>query len=230
MTIEKIDFTILQEKKSFTTHFNSVLQNLTNAGALGLWCYLSSLPIDWIINKQHLMNHFDIGKDKLKSYLDHLVKNNLIEIGQERLENGTMGKSYIKVKCGYDFVKDMANSPDAGNQKPANSPDAGLPATAEPATANPPLQKKDIKKIKDKAEKREVKLAATASPPPSLSDFFPDEKAKAYCVRFELDFDFELSMFKMYAEEEKWPAKSLAFKFKAWLIRSAKYKHNQKRA
>lgn len=104
MSIEKLNLKLVrQENKSFTTLYNSVVQNITDAFNLGVYCYLSSLPHNWVVSKKQLMNHFCVGKDKISSTMAWLNKNNLIEYIQERKEDGKMGNHIILVKDGSSF-------------------------------------------------------------------------------------------------------------------------------
>lgn len=104
MSIEKLDSAkVRQEKIPFTMHLNYVLQNVRDATALAIWCYLTSLPDDWEVHRNQLMEHFNIGRDTLKKALAFLNKNYLIAYTQEKLENGTFGDHHIMVKSGHEF-------------------------------------------------------------------------------------------------------------------------------
>jgi hypothetical protein len=103
-TIEKLDSSrISQEKLPFTMHMNYVLQNVRQPLALAIWVYLTSLPDDWIVHRNQLMEHFDVGRDKLANALKYLNENKLIEYVQEKLNTGKFGDSQIFVKSGYEF-------------------------------------------------------------------------------------------------------------------------------
>lgn len=133
MSIEKIDFSSVEhDSKPFTTHFNSVLQNLYNSEALGVWAYLSSLPPKWLVNKTQLMGHFRIGRDKLEKILSYLKKNNLVSIERTRLEDGTLAGGFILIKCGVDFKKDCVEE----IVQYRSSRCANTPATEKPYVDN----------------------------------------------------------------------------------------------
>lgn len=111
MSVEKLDFSyVRQAQKSFTTHLNQVMQNIPDAFILGVYCYLSSLPHDWIVNRNHLMKHFDVGRDKIKNAMAWLNANFLIEYEQDRNLDNTFSKSLIVVKDGCDFIEKIINN------------------------------------------------------------------------------------------------------------------------
>jgi len=163
LLIEKMDFArVKQEERAFTSNLNSVLQNLNQAEALGIWCFLSSLPHNWKINKNHLQKHFNIGRDRLDKSLKLLKDSNLIEIKRLRDADGTLKDGIIVVKVGWGFNQ----SPEIqciGYESPSNKgshlspekPEPGLPVTGKH-----PLQKKDIKNkiIKTKKTKSFCKI------------------------------------------------------------------------
>jgi len=104
MSIEKLDIAKLtQEKIPFTMHLNYVLQNVRHPLALAIWVYLTSLPEGWEVHRNQLMEHFNVGRDKLKDALSYLHKNYLLEYSQDKLEDGTFGTSHILVKSGHEF-------------------------------------------------------------------------------------------------------------------------------
>ncbi len=104
MSIEKLDTAkIRQEKIPYTIHLNYVLQNVRHPLALAIWVYLTSLPEAWEVHRNQLMEHFGIGRDKLKDALAFLNKNYLIEYSQDKLDNGTFGTHHILVKNGSEF-------------------------------------------------------------------------------------------------------------------------------
>lgn len=108
MSIEKLTFEqIRQENKPFTTIFNDVIQNIKDSETLGVYCYLSSLPQNWNVNKTHLMNHFEFGIDKIKKIMSWLNDKQLIEYHRTRDDQGHMGKIYILVKNGVDFISNF---------------------------------------------------------------------------------------------------------------------------
>ncbi len=89
MSIEKPDSAkIRQEKIPFIQHLNYVLQHLRDPIALAIWCYLTSLPEDWVVHRNQLMEHFNIGRDKLGTALKFLNDNHLLEYIVDKDEKG----------------------------------------------------------------------------------------------------------------------------------------------
>lgn len=216
MSVEKIDFSyIRQEKKSFTTNLNRVIQNLKNPIALGIWVYLSSLPEGWVVSKEHLRKHFNLGRDKLDSALTYLAQNMLIESGQERLSDGKMGNGFINVKCGYDFTADC-NAPES--TYPQNQPYTEKPLTVQPYTAKPGHGKSaPIKEIKsfNKINKKQRE---------PLSDFEPDEQSKILCSDLRLVLADELQSFM----SPRHKGDKTQYEFQRWLKNSHEYKNKNK--
>jgi hypothetical protein len=114
MSVEKLDFSFIkQEQKPFTTHLNVVLQNLKDGFALGVYCFLTSLPPGWNVNREHLMSHFEVGREKIGTTLKYLKDNLLISYVRQRNKDGTLGAVGIEVKCGYEYERMLKNKPPA---------------------------------------------------------------------------------------------------------------------
>jgi hypothetical protein len=219
MPVEKIDFAyISQEKKPFTTHLNSVLQNLKNPMALGIWAYLSSLPEGWKVNKEHLRKHFGLGRDKLDSIIKYLIENDLLEANQERLSDGKMGKGYIIVKVGYDFKQDCNAKEQSYPQK---QPFTEKPLTAQPYTAEPcPGESAPINNINNINNiKRESTIRKKRE---SLSDFFPNEENQLLCKDLRLNINDEIESFK-----NRHRGKKTQYEFSRWLKSSKQYQSSK---
>lgn len=207
MSIEKIDFSyVSQEKKKFTTHLNAVLQNLTDPAALGVWAYLSSLPEKWTVNKAHLRKHFNIGRDKMDRILSYLEKNNLLVTGQERLEDGRLGKGYIFIKCGYEFEEITY---------PQETPHTEKPYTVNPCHGkSAPINNiNNINKTKRERERSALVVKDDEKP------FLPDNKSLQLCTRLGLDIDEELNSFTHRHKGEK-----TQYEFERWMKSSKEYK------
>ncbi len=121
MSIQKLDFdTITHEQKPFTTIFNHVIQDISDAFAGFIWVYLQTLPPNWNVNSKQLMKHFGIGHQKLKKHLKFLVDYNLIEYHQKRTEQGRWSRGSIHVLNGSRYeVKILVEPPKT--QRPIDS-------------------------------------------------------------------------------------------------------------
>jgi|SRR5579863_537058 len=111
MSVNKLDFdSIIQSKKGFTTSLNDVIQNIRDPLILGIYVYLTSLPPQWCVNRNHLMDHFNIGREKLHKALRWLHVNYLISYEQQRNANGTVDKSTMVVHEGWEFLEKVVNN------------------------------------------------------------------------------------------------------------------------
>jgi len=57
-----------------TILINKTIQSIKDPVALGVYCYICSLPQSWIINAEQIRRHFGIGRDKIAKILNHLVE------------------------------------------------------------------------------------------------------------------------------------------------------------
>ncbi len=89
MSIEKNTKNTLQHEESgFTTNINATLQNINDDAALGVYCYLSSMPAGWNICKIQLQKHFNRGKAHMNRVFAYLKKINAIEVRMVRDDRG----------------------------------------------------------------------------------------------------------------------------------------------
>jgi len=77
---------------------------LRNMEALGLYCYLHSLPNNWEFHKNHLKNHANIGINKLNTLLKILEKHALIKTVQIRTPQGRFAHFDLEVDDGSSFI------------------------------------------------------------------------------------------------------------------------------
>lgn len=214
MSIEKLDFQkVAQENKFFTTHLNVVLQNIKDPVALGIWCYLSSLPSDWKVNKVQLRKHFSLGRDVLNKVLSCLKKAKLIEFKQERNPDGTMGDGLILVKVGYEFHRDTEIQYTGENVNDYGASTAILKnrSPVNRYTGKQHLQKIDNYKRKLKEKKRE----------PLTLNFCPNEETEALIKELNIDrliVDQALLKFKNYFSDDSQTSDNWQAKFRVWLL------------
>lgn len=117
MSVNK--FIINKKNGNFTVLSNNVLQNLHDYEALGLYCYLSSLPHEWEFYKEQLRKHGDCGKEKINKLLKILEVHELIKITQNRLENGQFGTIELEVFDGTNFkINDLQKFESPFTEKP----------------------------------------------------------------------------------------------------------------
>lgn len=165
MSVEKLDsIKIKQEKIPFTMHLNYVLQNVRHPLALAIWVYLTSLPEDWEVHRNQLMDHFNVGRDKIKDALSYLNKNHLIQYYQDKLENGTFGDHHILVKSGHEFEVIHRNATGGLKNRSTEKPLDGKTAPT--------------KEINNKKEKKDKNKSFCASPPKSQSSWKAENEKK----------------------------------------------------
>lgn len=85
--------------ENFTIIPNEILQRPDiSARAKGLFCYLQSLPNDWIFYKKEIVKHFTEGKDALNGAFEELEKNGYLVpmSSQSRRKSGKFaGNEYV---------------------------------------------------------------------------------------------------------------------------------------
>lgn len=102
MSVQK--FRISKKQFSFTTIPNQVLQGLAGQlDALGLYCYLASLPEGWEFYKSHLQETCNVGVNKLDRLLKILSNCGLVTISQVRTCAGKFAHFSMEVNDGTSF-------------------------------------------------------------------------------------------------------------------------------
>ena len=144
MSVQK--YVISKGIGNFTTIPNIVLQNLNNYEALGLYCYIVSLPNNWEFHKDHLSNHSKIGRDKITKLLKILEMHELIKIVRVRGANGQFMHADMHVSDGSSF-------------KIIDLEEVCAPCTEKPLTVNHALVNSTYKENNKKLNK-ELKTKA----------------------------------------------------------------------
>jgi len=73
MSVEKFSGTFSSYANGITCISTETIQLITNAEALGVYCYLASKPSTWVPNIKELMRHFAFGRDKAYKIIDYLM-------------------------------------------------------------------------------------------------------------------------------------------------------------
>lgn len=92
----------------FTVVLNRVVQHINDLEVLGLYVYLSSLPPEWEINKNHLRKHFKIGERKIDSLFKKLRELNLLILEEYREKGKFVGVNY---RLCLDFHRTAETAP-----------------------------------------------------------------------------------------------------------------------
>lgn len=130
--------TIIKSKAhiNYTIISNAVLQSdKLSARAKGLFCYLQSLPADWVINKSELHNHFKEGREAIIAAFKELEKAQLVFAADQVNKNGRwQSKTWLVYP---DFPEKLP--------KTAQFTDPQKTVNGKPVNGNPSLQKKETK-------------------------------------------------------------------------------------
>lgn len=121
--------------RNFTIVNNDVFKQKMSLQAVGLICYILSLPDDWKIRKTELSSHFSNGRDSTIKAFNDLMKAGYIEKRNIKTEHGKFaGVEYLV----YDepvLKQPFTENPETGNPSPGN-----------PSPENPSLQRTDVNK------------------------------------------------------------------------------------
>ncbi len=90
--------TLSHENGGFTTLINHSIQNIKHTGALGVYCYLASMPSGWNICKKQLQNHFECGKLHINTCFKYLKEIGAIEICCIRNDKGQIEEWSTELK------------------------------------------------------------------------------------------------------------------------------------
>jgi hypothetical protein len=151
MSVQK--YKVSKNEGNFTTFPNKVLQNLRNMEALGLYCFLLSMPHGWEFHKNHLRKHALLGINKLNSLLAILEEHALIKTVQVRTEKGRFAHFDLQVNDGTAFIiKDSEEkcAPFAENRDTDNR-----------ATDNSTYKRNSVEKKEDTKERSKNNSAST---------------------------------------------------------------------
>lgn len=143
----------IREKKErdFTVINNTVLKDARLSWkAKGLFCYLLSLPEDWIIYQSELLNHATDGRESLRNAIQELEQLGYLQIEKKRDDKGHFTTIYRVIENPNET--DGSGKPDAENpmrKTRCGKPDAEnptLPNTNIPNTNIPNTNKQNTKK------------------------------------------------------------------------------------
>lgn len=114
----------------FTNVPNDIIQNTKNPVRLAIHIYLLSMPLDWVVHKKQLYNHFDAGRKRIDDAFNELEEDGYIVRVQKVNDKGQFnGVQYIV----YDFsVKEDPNYVIPNGAKPIDGkPTVGKQATTK---------------------------------------------------------------------------------------------------
>ena len=146
----------IREKKErdYTVINNTVLKDTRISWkAKGLFCYLLSLPEDWVIYQSELLNHATDGRESLRNAIQELEQLGYLQIEKKRDDRGHFTTIYkvIENPNSTDETNE-SRKPDTGNPERENrcgKTDAGKPTllnTNIPNTKKQSTNKQNTKK------------------------------------------------------------------------------------
>ena len=140
----------------FTNVPNDIIQNTKNPVRLAIHTYLLSMPLDWVVHKKQLYNHFDAGRKRIDDAFNELEEDGYIVRVQKVNDKGQFnGVQYIV----YDFsVKEDPNYVIPNGAKPIDGkPTDGKTTTTNNYTIqNTNITKEEIDKASQNFGKRYV--------------------------------------------------------------------------
>src|SRR6185436_4694567 len=158
---------------NFTTFPNKLLQNFHNMEALGLYCFLHSLPSGWEFHKNHLRKHTNLGINKLNNLLKKLEEHALINIVQIRDEKGRFAHFDLQVNDGTAFIYKECEEKCAPLNENRD--------TENRATENSTYKRKSVKKKEDINNTSNINSATDVAPDAEPCAF--DEFWKIYPIK-----------------------------------------------
>ena len=161
----------IREKKErdFTVINNTVLKDARLSWkAKGLFCYLLSLPEDWVVYQSELLNHATDGRESLRNAIQELEQQGYLRIEKKRDDRGHFTTLYK--------VIENPNSTDETNE--SRKPDTGNPERetryGKTDTENPTLLN---------TNKPNTNIQSTNKPNTKKESFTPPtlEEVATYC-------------------------------------------------
>ena len=231
MSIEKFRPTytegkITHEPKPFTMILNRVLQNCTRPELIGVWCYLQSLPENWTVSPQHLMNHFGFKKEKCYKIFDLLICSHLLRHDRHRDNKGRLQESNYVVLNGENFINVVESEKYKKKSIPVdNSP---LPENQEMDNhhilKNPNMDKSNATKENTKLTKKNKSNSRLSVVKNQKAHPFPDDPLDVVSQRAieiaqskGLDYRPVLAGFHGYCLKHNWRVANWQVAFEKWV-------------
>ena len=106
--IEKFKGNFSNFQGGCTVSINKTIQSLTDVYELAFYSYLLSKPQDWEIHHKDLMNHFNLGKNKVYRVLNALLEKRLIKKIETRESGMFNGIEYYLYLSPFHLSSDTA--------------------------------------------------------------------------------------------------------------------------
>lgn len=155
--IEKFKGNFKKEKGGCTVSLNETTQSIRNPFEYAIYHYLLSKPPEWKVNVKELMNHFNLGKNKVYFCLNNLMLRNLVK----KIEIREKGKFVDLIY--YLYLKPF---PEFGETV---QPFPRLSEAAEPEAVNGETYKEKKTSLERKEDKKYFAHATSRSTPKEVS-------------------------------------------------------------
>jgi len=164
-----------KEDIPYDIYSREVVQSIKNPVALGMYCYLMSKPANWVPCRAHLMEHFDIGRDRYQRAMEDLKALGVVYVLTVRNDKGQIIGKRLCVEAKSRVSHSTVSPPDGFTSSRINRPtkDTEIP--------------KDTESNKDKESKRPRKKPFVA---PTLEECIAYAKEKNAVASPKEFFDY----------------------------------------
>lgn len=200
MTIEKLsDVSGTTDPVPYAQIANECLQSIRNTDALAIWCYLQSLPSDWTLRKAHMMEHFDISRERYAKALRCLCDAGLISYETPQSEGGLLAGKRVRVHRLPTVRKtDMSDNREVGKPATYKENIATKEKKSTKETGSSPAKPK-----KRKAGKAEVTLREWAAARADQELIPQDHPARKFAAAAGIPDGWVALAWHAFAEQHK---------------------------
>lgn len=147
----------IREKKErdYTVINNTVLKDTRISWkAKGLFCYLLSLPEDWVIYQSELLNHATDGRESLRKAIQELEQLGYLQIEKKRDDKGHFTTVY-KVIENPNSTDETDNNGKPDTENPTRKTRSRKPDTENPTLLNTNILNTNIQSTNKQNTKKE---------------------------------------------------------------------------
>ena len=198
MSIEKLsDVSGTNDPVPYAQIANECLQSIRNPDALAIWCYLQSLPSDWTLRRSHMMEHFDIGRDRYAKALRELCEAGLISYEVIQGEGGLMAGRRVRVHR-LPTVRFTDTSVDRQDGKPATYKE-NMATKKTKSKKETPASPAELKK---RTRKQELTLREWIAQQPKGQELIgPEHPARVFAAKAQIPEGWVALAFKAFTDK-----------------------------
>lgn len=197
-----------KEDIPYDIYSRDVVQSIRNPVALGMYCYLMSKPANWVPCRAHLMEHFDIGRDRYQKAMDDLKALGVVYLVTIRNDKGQI--------IGKRLCVEAKSRVSHSSVQPADGSASGR--------LTRPIKDKEIPKDTESNKDTKSKRTPKKFEPPTLEDCisYAKEKNAVACPKDFFDYYSAGEWHDMHGN----PVKSWKQKFLTYNKREQKFQVN----